>query len=63
MNGRSEIGSEFHWMAWPEGESIAWQEPKTFYSLGRDAVHGAWEILRASRAIRACSFPTISAMR
>jgi hypothetical protein len=51
MNGHSEIGSEFHWMDWPESGSIAWQEPNTFYSLGRDAVHGVWKILGASRGI------------
>jgi hypothetical protein len=57
MNGRSEIGSEFHWMDWPETGSIAWRAPNTFYSLGREAVYGVWEILKASQGIRRLFVP------
>jgi hypothetical protein len=57
MSHGSEIGSEFHWMTWPESGSMTWPEPKALYSLGRDAVHGAWEILRASRDIQRLFVP------
>jgi hypothetical protein len=49
MNGPSEIGGGFHWMPWLETGMVAWPEPNTLYSLGRDAVQGVWETLAASR--------------
>lgn len=44
-----EIGSEFHFIDLPPGETLPWPRPSVWFALGRDALTAALETQRCTR--------------
>ena len=38
-----EVGSEFHWLGFPEGPFITWPQPSSWFALGREILLSIWK--------------------